>query len=169
MRYIIFTMTFLFALSLNAQKDYKSNPNSKYKEYRSIYNAQVECLGVGSSGVYSLKVGVSQRKKKVDYDKAKRAAVFSVIFNGVPGGSNGCYSQDPILEPDAFEENFAYFKDFFDTGKFMQFVSLSNEEYTQSIKMKKGWKLRMDVIINYEQLTQKLKKDGLYKGLDSFF
>ena len=51
----------------------------------------------------------------------------------------------------------------------MQFVSLSNEEYIQSIKMKKGWKLRMDVIINYEQLTQKLKKDGLYKGLDSFF
>ena len=129
----------------------------------------LECIAVGSPGTFALKVGVSQRKKKVDYDKAKRAAVFSVIFNGVPGGSNGCYPQDPLLNEDAFEKNFAYFQDFFDTGKFVQFVSLSNEEYIESIKMKKGYKLRMDVVIRYDNLKEKLKRDGMLSGLDSYF
>ena len=36
----------------------------KYKEYKSLYNAQLKCLGVGSPGSYSVEVGVSQRKKK---------------------------------------------------------------------------------------------------------
>jgi len=169
MRYILSFLAFFLFVDLNSQQAYKSNPNSKYKEYRSIYNAQVECIAVGSPGTFALKVGVSQRKKKVDYDKAKRAAVFSVIFNGVPGGSNGCYPQDPLLNEDAFEKNFAYFQDFFDTGKFVQFVSLSNEEYIESIKMKKGYKLRMDVVIRYDNLKEKLKRDGMLSGLDSYF
>ena len=74
--------------------------------------------------------------------KLKESA-FSVIFNGVPGGSNGCYPQDPLLNEDALRKLCLFSRLLILVNLFSLF---SNEEYIESIKMKKGYKLRMDVV-----------------------
>ena len=142
----------------------------KYKEYKSLYNAQLKCLGVGSPGSYSVEVGVSQRKKRPDFEKAKKAAVFSILFNGITGYTDyGCDTQKAILNVDAFEDNAEYFKLFFETGKYSQFVSSSNEEFVKVSKLKKGYKIRLKVVVRYDDLRNKMEKEGLRKGLGSFF
>ena len=142
----------------------------KYNEYKSIYNSQLQCLGVGTPGSYLLEVGISQKRKKPDYEKAKKSAIFSVLFNGISGNIDyGCDPQKPILNVDSFEKNLKYFEDFFEYGKFAQFVSISNDEFVKLSKIKKGYKLRLKLIINYETLIKKLESDGIRIGLGNYF
>ena len=58
---------------------------------------------------------------------------------------------------------------FFETGKYSQFVSSSNEEFVKVSKLKKGYKIRLKVVVRYDDLRNKMEKDGLRKGLGSFF
>lgn len=159
----------MFCFCVNSQN--RALKGKKYREYQSIYNAQLKCLGVGSPGSYSVEVGVSQRRKKPDFAKAKKAAVFSILFNGITGYTDyGCDTQKAILNVDAFEENAEYFKSFFETGKYAQFVSSSNEEFVKVSKLKRrGYKIRLKVVVRYDDLRNKMEKDGLRKGLGSFF
>ena len=158
----------MFCFYANSQD--RAFKGKKYKKYKSLYNAQLKCLGVGSPGSYSVEVGVSQRKKRPDFEKAKKAAVFSILFNGITGYTDyGCDTQKAILNVDAFEDNAEYFKLFFETGKYSQFVSSSNEEFVKVSKLKKGYKIRLKVVVRYDDLRNKMEKEGLRKGLGSFF
>ena len=145
----------------------------KYKDLKSQYNAQVECLGTGADQVQVLKVYSFKKKRKVkqeDYAKIKRGAIFTVIFNGIPGTKNtGCANQPALLGEDAYEENQAYFDDFFRGGKFAQFISLSSQSSMDLVKMGKGYEMSMDVTVRREALSRKLEKDGLRKGMSSAF
>ena len=145
----------------------------KYKDLKSDYNAQVECLGTGVDGVQVLKVYSFKKKRKVkqeDYAKIKRGAIFTVIFNGIPGTpSTGCESQPPLLSEDAYEQHSAYFDDFFRGGKFAQFISLSSQSSMDMVKMGKGYEMSMDVTVRRQALSKKLEKDGIRKGMSSAF
>ena len=137
----------------------------KYKDLKSQYNAQVECLVLK---VYSFKK--KRKLKQEDYAKIKRGAIFTVIFNGIPGTKNtGCANQPALLSEDAYEENQAYFDDFFRGGKFAQFISLSSQSSMDLVKMGKGYEMSMDVTVRREALSRKLEKDGLRKGMSSAF
>jgi len=145
----------------------------KYKDLKSEYNAQVECLGTGADQVQVLKVFSFKKNRKVkqeDYAKIKRGAIFTVIFNGIPGTkSTGCAMQPPLLSEDAYEEHEAYFDDFFRGGKFAQFISLSSQSSMDLVKMGKGYEMSMDVTVRREALSKKLEKDGIRKGMSSAF
>lgn len=148
--------------SLNAQK--------KYNEYKSIYNAQVECLGTGTKGVFVFKTIIVQRKKRPDYEKLKKSAVFSVLFNGIPGvPSKGCITQNSLLDTDDYENNIKYFEDFFENGKFSQFISLADQSNALVLKMKGGYQISMTVTVRRDDLARKLEQDGIRKGLSSYF
>ena len=69
-KYLILIFIFSFSFnSLNAQK--------KYNEFKSIYNSQVECLGTGTKGVYVFKTIIVQKKKRPDFEKLKKSAIFN--------------------------------------------------------------------------------------------
>ncbi len=168
MRNIIILGFLMLFICVNSQE--RALKGKKYREYKSIYNSQLKCLGVGTAGSYNVEVGVSQRKKKPDFAKARKGAVFSVLFNGFPGNYDvSCDTQEPILNADAFESNPDYFESFFETGKYAQFVSSSNDEFVKVSKLKKGYKIRLKVVVRYDDLREKMEKDGLRKGLGSFF
>ena len=148
--------------SLNAQK--------KYSEFKSIYNYQVECLGTGTKGVFVFKTIIVQRKKRPDYERLKKSAVFSVLFNGIPGvPSKGCITQNSLLDSDDYENNIKYFEDFFDNGKFSQFISLADQSNALVLKMKGGYQIAMTVTVRRDDLARKLEQDGIRKGLSSYF
>jgi hypothetical protein len=145
----------------------------KYKDFKSEYNAQVECLGTGADQVQVLKIYSFNKSRNVNeevYAKIKRSAIFTVIFNGIPATpSTGCAYQPPLLNEDAYEANLAYFEDFFKGGKFAQFISLSDQSSMDIIKMGKGYEMSMGVTVRREALSRKLEADGIRKGLGSAF
>lgn len=147
-----------------------SQKGKKYNDYKSIYNAQVECLGTGTKGVFVFKVFTTQKGRKPDFEKSKRAAIFSVLFNGIPGvPSTGCNTQPPILNSDDFEKHQEYFNDFFESGKFSQFISLADQANTDVFKMKKGYQIGLSVTVRRDELAKKMEQDGIRKGLNNYF
>ena len=173
MKNILTSIFFLLSICMFSQnnKDVsRSLEGKKNKEFKSIYNAQVECIGVGAQGIFTVEAGVSQRKKKPDFSRARKAAIFSVLFNGIPGAYDyGCNPQPAILSVDSFEQNAEYFESFFETGKYAQFVSVANEEFAKITKLKKGYKVRLKIVVRYDDLKDKMKKDGLQTGMGDFF
>jgi hypothetical protein len=165
MKKLIFLVILLVCVSVNSQK--------KYKDLKSEYNTQVECLGTGVEGVQVLKVYSFKKRRKVkqkDYAKIKRGAIFTVIFNGIPGvPSNGCETQPGILEEDDYEKNQSYFDNFFKGGKFSQYISLSSQSSMDVIKMGKGYEISMNVTVRRDALAKKLKADGIATGLKNIF
>jgi hypothetical protein len=165
MKNILFVAALLICGTVFSQK--------KYKDLKSEYNAQVECLGTGADQVQVLKVFSFKKKRKVkeeDYAKIKRGAIFTVIFNGIPGTkSTGCAYQPPLLKEDAYEQHSEYFDDFFRNGKFAQFISLSNQSSMDIVKMGKGYEMSMDVTVRRDALSRKLEEDGIRKGMSSAF
>jgi len=70
MKNILFVAALLICGTVFSQK--------KYKDLKSQYNAQVECLGTGADQVQVLKVFSFKKKRKVkqeDYAKIKRGAI----------------------------------------------------------------------------------------------
>lgn len=162
MKNIIILIVLLISSSSYSQK--------KYKDLKSEYNAQVECLGTGVKGSFVFKVYTSQRKRNPDLSKSKRAAIFTVIFNGIPGVPGvGCDTQPPLLSEDAYEQNKEYFDSFFNTGKFSQFISLSNSGSPDIVKMNKGYEIGLNVTVRRDALSKKLEDDGIRVGLRSIF
>jgi hypothetical protein len=164
MKNLIIIILFLFSVAIFSQK--------KYKDLKSEYNAQVLCLGTGADQVQVLKVFSFKKRRRVrqeDYAKIKRAAIFTVIFNGIPKGAKGCAYQPAILSEDAYEAHSGYFDDFFRGGKFAQFISLSSQSSLELVKMGKGYEMSMDVSVRREALARKLEADGIRKGLGSSF
>lgn len=147
-----------------------SYSQKKYNDLKSIYNAQVECLGTGAKGVFVFKVFTTQSGRKPDFEKSKRAAIFSVLFNGIPGvPSVGCDTQPALLNSDDFEKNQDYFNDFFESGKFSQFISLADQANVDVFKMSKGYQIGLAVTVRRDDLAKKMETDGIRKGLKSYF
>jgi hypothetical protein len=162
----VFMIIFLLGVTLVSY----SQKGKSYDDYKSEYNAQVECLGTGTKGVFVFKVFTIQKGRNPDFEKSKRAAIFSVLFNGIPGvPSNGCLTQPPILSADDYEKHQDYFNDFFESGKFSQFISLADQSNTDVFKMKKGYQIGLSVTVRRDDLAKKMEQDGIRKGLSNYF
>lgn len=146
----------------------------RYLDLKSEYDSSVECLGTGTDGVLVFKVFILNKKRKLDTTKMKKAALFNVLFNGITGvPSVGCKTQPPLLKDSDYEKNSDYFKDFFKTGKFLQFISYSNSATPDIVKMNnnkfKGYRVGMTVTVRRDDIAKKLEEDGIRKGLSNYF
>ena len=147
-----------------------SQTKKDYKQFKTFYNSELKCVSIGTPGTSTVEVGIIQKNKKPNYEEAKKSAVFSIIFNGVIGNTSvGCDPQSSLLKEDDFEKNLKYFKTFFESGKYSQFISLSNDEFIKISKLKKGYKLRLRMVIRTRDLSEKLESDGIRKGLGNYF
>lgn len=90
-------------------------------------------------------------------EDAQKKAFFVLLFRGIPN-SNYNY---PLIENElSFREKHVNFnKDFFDSGLYKSFI-LSNTESSNLILTSRGYKIFMDIVINYEALRKYLEQNS---------
>ena len=135
------------------------------------YNYELLCNGVGVNGVYLVKCysygsTFDQARKKV-----KRDAVHGVLFKGVSANSiKGCREQSPICSV-TYAEKQEWFNNFFESGDYNQYVTLSNDgnvSASDRIKIKRGYKVGFTVAVKSDQLRERMEKEGLANKMNSF-
>ena len=167
-RFLLFLVIASISFTLQARKK-KANKDTEQWRY------EVECAGVGVQGTYLIKVWSYSKSPKVAIEQAKKNAVHGVIFKGFTGGAQGCSSQKPLARNSNLEqEQQVFFKNFFaDGGKYMKFVSLSNDGSVAAgdrLRVtKKLYKIGVIVSVQKDLLRKDLESAGIIKGLSSGF
>lgn len=133
---------------------------------------EIQCEGVGVEGTKLIKVWSYSKNPKVAIEQTKKNAIHGVVFKGFAGnGVSGCPSQKPLAQSPALEQEKAdFFDDFFaDGGKYMKFVTASDDGGGDRVKVGKEYKVGIIVSVMYDQLRKDLENAGIIKGLSSGF
>lgn len=152
-----------------AQAGKKADKDTEHWRY------EVQCAGVGTDGTKLVKVWSYSKKPTVAIEQAKKNAVHGMVFKGYAGNSSTrCPSAPPLSNNPAIEQEKAeFFSVFFaDNGKYMQFVSASNDGAIapeDRVKIGKEYKIGITVSVMYDQLRKELESAGVIKGLSSGF
>ena len=139
-----------------------------------MYNYELE----SAVGNFSLQAGWNVAKvwnygkrEFLTKQNAMRNAVHGIILKGYPGygGNTGVKA----LCPEGYEQHREFFDEFFGSGKYRQFVQLSNNGLLTAddvIKYdKKRYKVGMIVMVNTAALRAYLEQNNISKGLDFLF
>lgn len=169
--YAVMFLMLGFCLSAQAQRKAKREANKDTHEWR----YEIECMGTGDDGNYLVKVWSFSRKPEVAAEQAKKNAVHAVIFQGIPSGERGCFSQPPLARSSNLEqEKQNFFNDFFsEGGKYQKFVTLTtNGAIAQGDRLKisrREYKIGVIVSVNKNLLRDDLEDAGILRGLSSGF
>lgn len=167
---LILLSLFVFVQSTKAQKGKK-----KADKQTVAWRYEIEAEGTGVQGTYQIKVWSYSRNVETAIEQAKKNAVHGIIFKGYM--SNGRIpGQKPLARNhDLYNENKAFFTDFFKTGSgdYMKFVTLANNGQIgvgDRIKISnKEYKIGVVISVNVAELRKYLESKGLIKGLSSGF
>ena len=148
---------------------------SKKKSKKDTHNFryEIECVGEGKQGSYSIKVFSYSKKPKVAIEAAKRNAVHGVIFKGISGGR--CVTKPALARnPNLEQEKAEFFKAFFaNGGKYSKFVIASTDGAIEAGDVtkvsKREFKIGVNVTVNVSLLRKDLEAAGIIKGLASGF
>ena len=149
-----------------------SGQNKKADKDTKNWIYEIEPVGVGAQGTYLIKVWSYSKKPLVALEQAKKNAVHGIIFKGFLG-VNGVPGQRPLTNnPNLEIEQAEFFKNFFDGGKYMKFVNVSNDGAVAAedrLKVGKEYKIGVIVSVNVAGLRKDLEDGGILKGLSSGF
>ncbi len=150
------------------------------EKLKKIY--EIKCEGVGTEGIYLVKVFSYSKDKNLAIEQAKKNAIRGVIFRGIPPGERGCIAQPPLVRDSNLEEQSNdYFTSFFSTGgKYSKFIDLTTEGAVKAedrfVLSGKGFGLRgkvykigVVVSVNKKLLRKELQDAGIIKKLSSGF
>ena len=162
-------MILFVGFTANAQKGKKKKADKQTAEWR----YELQGMGTGSSGTYLVKVWSYSKNANVAMEQAKKNAIHGVIFKGFSDVKGG-QSQKPLArDPNVEQEKADFFKDYFaDGGKYMKFVSVTNDGAVAAgdrIKVGKEYKVGVIVSVSKEALRKDLEAAGIIKGLSSGF
>ncbi|MGV9003261.1 hypothetical protein [Flavobacterium sp.] len=162
-----FVLLFVIATTANAQKNNKANKDTVAWRY------EIEAVQTGTQGSYLIKVWSYSKKPEVAIEQAKKNAVHGIIFQGFTG-SQSVAGQKPLTTNVNLEvEKEDFFKPFFaDGGKYMKFVSMSNDGAVASgdrMKVGKEYKIGVVVSVNVANLRKDLEEAGIIKALGAGF
>ena len=170
MKYILTLAFILISTAGNAQL----NKKKKSKKDTHNFRYEIECIDTGSRGTVAIKVFSYSKKPDIAIEAAKRNAVHGIIFKGFPKGGK-CQKKDPLARnPNLEKEQEDFFKDFFaDGGKYLKFVSASNDGAIEggdiSKISKKEFKIGIKVQVNRNLLQKDLEAAKIIEGLGSRF
>ncbi|MCH2023178.1 MAG: hypothetical protein MK207_11935 [Saprospiraceae bacterium] len=172
--FLIATFTLIFCFcSYKTDAQARKNANKQTTEWR----YEIQCQGTGVQGTYLIKVWSYSRKPQVATEQAKKNAVHGIIFKGFAGTSTvgGCTSQNALARnPNLEEEKAEFFKLFFaDGGKYMKFVTFSNDGAVGAGDItkisKREYKVGVVVSVKKDALRKDLENAGILKSLSSGF
>lgn len=150
-----------------AQKNNKANKDTEAWRY------EIESVQTGTQGSYLIKVWSYSKKPDVAIEQAKKNAVHGIIFRGFIG-TQSVAGQKPLTTNVNLEiEKEEFFKTFFeDSGKYMKFVSMSNDGAVAAedrMKVGKEYKVGVIVSVDVSALRKDLEAAGIIKSLDAGF
>jgi hypothetical protein len=135
-----------------------------------VYDYEIHCIKTGENGLQIVKVYSYGKTVEKASTQCKKNAVHGAIFKGISGGS--CSPNPPIVGMDKYESNKAYFDEFFSSGKYLQFVTLSGDGSiapNDRLKTSDGYKVGLPVVVRYDALRKKLENDGIARALNQGF
>jgi hypothetical protein len=151
----------------NAQNNRKANKDTEAWRY------EIEVVQTGVQGTYLLKVWSYSKKPNVAIEQAKKNAVHGVIFKGFAGTQSIPGQRSLTSNVNLEEEKADFFKPFFaDAGKYMKFVSMSNDGAVAAedrMKVGKQYKVGVILSVNVSALRKDLEDAGIIKALGAGF
>jgi hypothetical protein len=146
-----------------AQTNKKANKDTEAWRY------EIEAVETGVQNTYLIKVWSYSKKPNIAIEQAKKNAVHGIIFRGFTGKA-GKKSQPALTNNvNLEEEKKDFFNSFFsDGGKYMKFVSTSNDGAVAAedrMKIGKEYKVGVVVSVNYNALKKDLEEAGIIQGL----
>lgn len=128
--------------------------------------------GQGKSGHYLVKVTTIVSKGDLKGGKAedllKRYAVHGVMFRGLMA-SDGYGEQKPLIKDPNVEQTKAdFFTAFNAEGAYKRYASVVNSSMT-SVKVKKGYEVSANLLVNKESLVKYLEESGVVKGFSNLW
>ena len=163
----LLTMLLISIVSLADAQKKKADKDTRTWRY------EIEVVQTGTQGSYLVKVWSYSKNPNVAIEQAKKNAVHGIIFQGFAGKSTVA-GQKPLTNNVNLEiEREDYFTAFFaDGGKYMKFVSLSNDGAVAAediMKIGKEYKVGVIVSVNVQALRKDLEEAGIIKSLNSGF
>lgn len=134
-------------------------------------NYEIECMGTGMDGTQLVKVwGFGTDPDKAAYQSRKNA-VHAVLFKGINAGKPGCMTRPIVNQPGAEELHREFFNTFFtDGGRYLQFVSLSNDGTVDRIRItNREYKVGSILSVRHAALREELEAGGIIKKLGQGF
>jgi hypothetical protein len=149
--------------SINGQAKRKADKDTEAWRY------EIEVVQTGVQGTYLVKVWSYSKKPDVAIEQAKKNAVHGIIFRGF-AAKQGISGQQPLTSNVNLEmEKEDFFKPFFnDGGKYLKFVSLTNDGAVAAedrMKIGKEYKVGVIVSVNVSMLRKDLEDAGIIKKL----
>jgi hypothetical protein len=164
---VLFLLMTLFSLTANAQARKKAEKDTQEWRY------EIEVVQTGTQGTYLIKVWSYSKKPDVAIEQAKKNAVHGIIFKGYTGKSSVPGQRALTSNVNLEEEKEDFFKPFFaDGGKYMKFVSTSNDGAVAAedrMKIGKEYKVGVIVSVNVSALRKDLEAAGIIKSLSAGF
>ncbi|MFZ4678991.1 MAG: hypothetical protein ACOYLP_02370 [Flavobacterium sp.] len=164
---IILLAVVTFPFIGNAQARKKADKDTNNWRY------EIEAVQQGVAGTYLIKVWSYSKKPDVAIEQAKKNAVHGIIFRGY-AGKDRVPGQSPLTNnPNLQDEKADFFDAFFaDGGKYMKFVSLTNDGAVAAedrMKVGKEYKIGVLISVRKEDLRKDLENAGIIKGLSAGF
>jgi len=164
---LLFVMIASFTLVANAQAKKKADKDTEAWRY------EIEVVQTGTQGTYLIKVWSYSKKPDVAIEQAKKNAVHGIIFKGFTGTSSVPGQKALTNNVNLEEEKADFFKPFFaDGGKYMKFVSTSNDGAIAAedrMKIGKEYKVGVILSVNVSALRKDLEDAGIIKSLGAGF
>lgn len=139
------------------------------------WNYELFCAGnPGSSGAQHVKCfsygSTFEKARKM----VKRNAVHGYLFKGVAASrtAQSACSEQPAICYVSYDEEQQWFDNFFNSGDYLQYVTLSNDgnvSASDRIKMKRGYKVGLTVVIKSDQLRKRMEKEGFARSMGGTF
>jgi hypothetical protein len=166
---IYFSLLFIIGMSQisNAQARRKAEKDTQQWRY------EIEVVQTGTQGTYLIKAWSYSKKPNVAIEQAKKNAVHGIVFKGFTGTST-VSGQKPLTNNVNLEvEKNDFFEPFFeDGGKYMKFVSTSNDGAVEAGDVKKvgkEYKIGVVLSVNVSALRKDLEDAGIIKSLGAGF
>lgn len=156
-----------FTVAVSAQSRKNAEKDTKAWRY------EIEAINVGVQGTYLIKAWTYSKKPDVAIEQAKKNAVHGIIFKGF-AGKQGVPGQKPLVSNVNLEEEKGDFFNLFfkDGGKYMKFVTISNDGNIGAgdrLKVGKEYKIGVMVSVNIAELRRDLEEAGIVKALGAGF
>ena len=165
-------LSLLFILCVCMVSVCSAQKNDRRASYKSWENYEITTERVGVEGTKFVKVWGFGKNVDKAVMNAKRNAVHACIFRGLPGNTNA-NSTPAILNESAYEQNYTYFEEFFAPGgAYLGFVNQTTDGVPSGQdrrKVKGGYKVGIYVQVMYDNLRNKLERDGLKRRLSDGF
>jgi hypothetical protein len=166
----------LYILILILVCSYSAEAQSKRKRKKANietakWNYEVECIGEGNSGVYTLKVYSILRDERLARLQAAKNAVHAVIFQGIQQNGRICSQKPPLSRSSNLElERKDFFTPFFaESSRYNKFVQIIQSVSDRMKISKKEFRIGTKLTVDVKGLRKELESAGVVKSLNNGF